>query len=128
MKASQIQQVLKSQAGVLTKLYSEYRTLRAARQSFNRMVDIAVSESVKAHYEGQAAVYTPYIRKLKVKIANLENAQKALKLMLGHAQAIESFSSVEDTFWLQQAASAQDEGYVWTGSGEEFLAKLEEAK
>jgi predicted nucleic acid-binding Zn-ribbon protein len=133
MKASLIQRNIKLLEQVLTGLHEEYSNLRKERKKFNTAGDVEKAklnntatleefENFSANVEmfyGQAAIFTPYIRKFKKKIAGLEEIQRCLKDELRGMQSLEAWIIEDDAFWLQQAQVAQQEGYAVTYSYEE---------
>jgi acetyl-CoA acetyltransferase len=125
---------------VLTGLYEEQSKLRKARAAYNSQADEYMSQygvcmkeqdtvSAETCYSNaknckeQAAVYTPYIRKFKKKIAAVEEIQRMLKDELKDQQSLEAWIVEDDAFWLQQAYVARQEGYNVTYSFDE-AAKL----
>ena len=136
MKASLLQRQIKLNEQVLTGLHTEYKNLRASRKMYNERADECFKQmriaderldfdtSHQHSTEGdanreQAAIFTPYIRKFKTKIAGLEEVQRALKDELMWQQSSEVWIVEDDAFWLQQAQVAQQEGYAVTYSYEE---------
>jgi hypothetical protein len=111
LKSSLLQRQLKINADVLTGLYEEIAKLRAARKAYNERADEAVSEEFGTANREQAAVYTPYIRKFKKKIAAVEEIQRMLKSELKGQQSIEAWAVEDDAFWLQQAEIAKQDGF-----------------
>jgi predicted ribosome quality control (RQC) complex YloA/Tae2 family protein len=116
MKAALLQRQLKINADVLTGLYEEIAKLRAARKAYNERADEFAEmsfsfdqtlqpEKSREHSEKsvacreQAAVYTPYIRKFKKKIAAVEEVQRELKQKLKAEQSVEAWMAEESYEW-----------------------------
>jgi hypothetical protein len=140
MKAAQIQTLLSVQAQVITGLHEEYAKLKAERKRFNAESDKHASAALQhddfGNFEAaeeaqqlanafaeQAALFTPYIKRFKRKIAALSDIQKTLKGDLHGQQSLEAWIVEDDAFWLQQAYVARQEGYSVTYSFDE-AAKL----
>lgn len=105
MKASQIQQQLKLNADVLTGLHEEYTKLRKARKEFNAFADEYEEKGEDAlakDYSEQAAIFTPYIKKFKRKIASLEKIQVTLKHELRCSQCLEIWAEEDEAFWAER--------------------------
>jgi hypothetical protein len=133
MKAALIQRQIKLNEQVLTGLHEEYNALRNQRAEYNKMADDFDIHSFKAEgddevnkaiefrkqeclYREQAAIFTPYIRKFKKKIAGLEEIQRALKDELKAEQAIEAWCSGVDVDWQNLVKLAQQDDYQVTYS------------
>jgi superfamily II RNA helicase len=116
MRAAQLQTLLSVQANVISGLHEEYAKLKAERKRWNALADAEDDPEKKDDFAGHAALYTPYIRKFKKKIAAVEKVQKALKKELKREQAIEIWQAAEDAEWLQLAQLAQRDDYRVTYS------------
>lgn len=135
MKASLIQRQIKQNEQTLTSLYREQSNYRKSRAKFNERADaferyahnaatrMEAEDAIKeaeANYE-QAALFTPFIKRLKRKITALEVVQKALKHELQCVACLEAFVAEDDAFWLEQAKVAQEEGFAEPGVVQAFL-------
>jgi DNA mismatch repair ATPase MutS len=122
-----LQRQIKLNAGVLSGLHEEYNKLRAERKKYNEIADeFAKSalwysdredgekerealEEAKAHRE-QAAIFTPYIKRFKKKIAGLEEVQKALKHELKCQACLEAWERQDSFEWFNLDA---DGNVIW---------------
>lgn len=129
MKAQHIQRQLKVNALLLTELQKVYLGMRHQRKSYNAAADTfstqalayddaldfdrsAEAQQTAEDYRDTAVGFTPYIKKMRRKIASLEEVQKALKDELKCQQHLEAWCQEDDAFWLEQARIAQEEGYT----------------
>lgn len=131
------QRQIKLNEQVLQGLYEEYSKLRKVRKEYNDEADkyqemcysfaqtlehdkaSEYSDKAQANRE-QAAIFTPFIRKFKVKIAKLNEVQKALKHDVKCQMCLADWTAEDDAFWLAQAEVAQQEGFVQIGTGQAF--------
>jgi uncharacterized coiled-coil DUF342 family protein len=133
MKAQLVQRNIAVLSQVLTGLYEEQSKLRKARAAYNSQADEYMSQygvcmkeqdtvSAETCYSNaknckeQAAVYTPYIRKFKKKIAAVEEIQRMLKSELKGLQSIEAWVEMDDVEWQGLVKMAQQEDYQVTYS------------
>jgi chromosome segregation ATPase len=125
MRAALIQRQLKLNADVLSGLHEEYNKLRAERKKYNEAADKLAAEARSFLEEGekeaykivqqesdnnreQAAIFTPYIKRFKKKIAGLEEVQKALKHELKCVACLEVWERQDSFEWF----NIDDDGNV----------------
>lgn len=133
MRSAQLQQQLQLNAQILTGLHEEHSKLRAERKHFNAMGDAEKAKSNNATtqeevegfgktaelYYGQAAIFTPWIRKYAKKIAKLAAIQVTLKHELGCMQCLEIWVAEDEQFMAERVFD--DRHIVGLGEIEEMF-------
>lgn len=125
MKAAMIQRAITVLEDVITGIHEKKTEVRLWRKEWNGEIDRIVAEKPddvvhREWIDEQVGKASKYIRKSRKKLKELEEVQRALKVELKGAQAIEMWQAQEDTEWRHLPKLAQQEEYKVTYSYDEL--------